>query len=280
VLPGVKEVQVNLTESREEIERLKAEDASLFENGGASALSGESYRRRLEKFIKLPSNEELLRSLPWGVGAAFAKAGVTEPAIVFCADIAGSKEPWFRYVPLDDVLSPQSEEDPETGQRRFKVSSEILACLSRADTGDLEPWPENVITDEIYAAAFSAWEVAQLDIVEHWNFLTDPANLRPKTPKTMLDAVRLVRAYGGHLGDRADALVDKLDAPHSPRIQRAVRAVLVDEEMTERGRVEALEELAKRMNLQAYRAPEPREPITDEDVHVVAWSAVLPASTR
>ncbi|HET6498387.1 MAG TPA: helicase-related protein, partial [Coriobacteriia bacterium] len=40
VLPGVKEIQVDLTESRDEIARLRAEDASLFETGGASALSG------------------------------------------------------------------------------------------------------------------------------------------------------------------------------------------------------------------------------------------------
>jgi len=40
--------------------------------------------------------------------------------------------------------------------------------------------------------------------------------------------------------------------------------------------VDALDELARRMNLQEYSAPEPRDPITDEDVHVVAWSAVLP----
>jgi len=32
------------------------------------------------------------------------------------------------------------------------------------------------------------------------------------------------------------------------------------------------------MNLQPYQAPEPREPITEDDVHVVAWSAVLPGS--
>jgi hypothetical protein len=277
VLPGVKQVDVNLTESRDEIERLKAEDASLFENGGASALSGEAYRRRLEDFIKQPGNRELLESLPWGVGAAFEKHGLTEPAVVFCANIAGSEEPWFRYVPLDDSLAVQAEEDPETGESRARVSSEILACLSRSDTGDAEPLPENVITDETYAAAFAAWEVAQRDIVERWNYLCDPVNLRPKTPKAMRDAVELVRAHGQHLGDKADKLVDKLDAPHSPRVQRAVRAVVDDTSRSERHRVDALDELAKRMNLQEYSAPEPREPITDEDVHVVAWSAVLPA---
>ena len=93
----------------------------------------------------------------------------------------------------------------------------------------------------------------------------------------MRDAVQLIRASGGHLGDRADKLVDTLDAPHSLRIQRAVRAGLASEDTSSVTRVDALDDLAKRMNLQPYNAPEPREPITDEDVHVVAWSALVPA---
>ena len=276
VLPGVREVHVNLTESRDEIERLKAEDASLFEDSGASALSGEAYRRRLEDFINGPGNREALDALPWGAGAAFVKPSVSEPAVVFCAHITGSDEPWFRYVPLDDALAVQRDEDEVTGETRARVSQETLTCLSRADTGDGDPTPENVISDEVYAAAFAAWEVAQADIVDRWNYLCDPVNLRPKTPAAMRDAVQLVRAYGGDLGERADKLVDKLDAPHSPRVQRAVRAILGNEEMVERQKAKQLDELAERLNLQAYKAPEPREPITEEDVHVVVWSAVLP----
>ncbi len=277
VLPGMQEVPVNLTESRAEIERLKAEDASLFEDSGAAALSGEAYRRRLEDFIRDTVNREMLEAMAWGSGAAFVKPSVDEPAIIFCADIEGSDEPWFRYVPLDDALCVQQERDEYTGEMRPKVSHETLACLSRADTGGAQPSPENVISDEIYAAAFAAWEVAQRDIVEQWNFMADPANLRPKTPAAMRDAVQLVRAYGSELGDNADKLVDKLDAPHSPRVQRAVRAVLKDEEASGREKVRALDELAGRLNLQPYKAPAPREKITEDDVHVVVWSAVLPS---
>ena len=277
VLPGVREVQVNLTESRDEIERLRAEDASLFETGGASALSGEAYRRRLEDFIKDPLNRESLDALPWGSGAAFGKSNVDEPAIVFCAHITGADEPWFRYVALDDALAVQYQTDEESGELRPRVSSETLTCLNRADTSDALPTPENVISDEVYSAAFSAWEVAQADIVERWKFLTDPANLRPKTPKAMRDALEVIGAYGAHLGEKADRLVDKLDAPHSLRIQRAVRAIVDDEGLSGRQKADELDDLARRMNLQPYKAPEPREPITEDDVHVVAWSAVLPA---
>jgi len=277
VLPGIREVQVNLTETRDEIERLKAEDASLFEDGGTSALSGEAYRRRLEEYIKASDHRESLEALPWGSGAAFVKPTVSEPAIIFCANIAGSKEPWFRYVPLDDALTVQHEQDEETGEMRATVSAETLVCLSKADTGDALPLPENAITDEIYAAAFSAWEAARHDIVERWNWLTDPANLRPQTPAAMREAVQLVRAHGQELGERADKLLDKLDAPHSPRVQVAVRTILKDEQMSTGQKVKALDGLARRLSLQPYREPEPREPITEDDVHVVVWSAVLPA---
>jgi len=276
VLPGVREVQVNLTESREEIELLRAEDASLFETGGASALSGEAYRRRLMKFIKEPLNREALEALPWGSGAAFSRQGLDEPAIVFCANIVGASKPWFRYVLLDGALRVQLVEDPETDDLMPAISSETLTCLGRADAGDALPLPENVISDEIYAAAFAAWEVAQADIVARWNYLCDPSNLRPKTPKAMRDAVALVREGGAHLGEKAEALVDRLEAPHSPRILRAVRAIVDDALLPGRDKVDRLEELARRSNLQPYKEPEPREPITEDDVHVVAWCAVLP----
>lgn len=277
VLPGVKEVQVNLTESRDEIARLQAEDASLFETGGASALSGEAYRRRLMDFVKDALNKEALDALSWGSGAAVAKQGVDEPAIVFCAHITGSAEPWFRYVALDDALGVQQQVDEETGLSRPRISSETLTCLSRADTGDAPPAPENVVSDEIYAAAFAAWGYAQRDIVDRWNYLTDPANLRPVIPKAMRDAVAVVRAHGAHL-ERADRLVEMLEAPHSPRIQRLARAVVDDVEASGREKVDALDDLARRMNLQPYIEPEPREPITEDDVHVVVWTAVLPVS--
>jgi len=276
VLPGVKEVQVNLTESREEIERLKAEDASLFDTGGASALSGEAYRRRLMDFIKNPLDRDALDALPWGSGAAFVKPTVDEPAIVFCANIEGSSEPWFRYVALDDALAVQHVTDEDTGVTGVKMSSETLTALSRADASDAQPGPENVISNDVYAAAFAAWEHAQADIVERWNYLTDPANLRPVIPKAMRDAVMVVRAHGAFLGERGDRLVEMLEAPHSPRIQRAMRAVVDDDALSGKQKVEALDELAKRMNLQPYKEPEPREPITEDDVHVIAWCAVLP----
>ncbi len=275
VLPGVKEVQVNLTESRDEIARLQAEDASLFEDGGASALSGEAYRRRLMDFIRDPLNKEALGALPWGSGAAFVKPAVGESAIVFCAHISGSSERWFRYVALDDALGVQHYGDEETGLSRPRISSETLTCLSRADTGDAMPTPANVITDEIYAAAFTAWEHAQSDIVDRWNYLADPANLRPVIPKAMRDAVAVVRAHGAHLGERADRLVEMLEAPHSPRVQQLVRAIVDDDEASGRSKVESLDELARRMNLKPYVEPEPREPISADDVHVVVWCAVL-----
>ena len=47
VLPGFAGRDVTFTETRDEIDRLRREDASLFEEAGPSALSGEEYRRAL-----------------------------------------------------------------------------------------------------------------------------------------------------------------------------------------------------------------------------------------
>jgi len=46
VLPGFAGQDVNFTETREEIARLRREEASLFQEGNPSALSGEEYAAR------------------------------------------------------------------------------------------------------------------------------------------------------------------------------------------------------------------------------------------
>jgi hypothetical protein len=49
VLPGFADRELNFTETRDEIDRLRREDASLFEEAGPSALYGEEYWRTLER---------------------------------------------------------------------------------------------------------------------------------------------------------------------------------------------------------------------------------------
>ena len=85
----------------------------------------------------------------------------------------------------------------------------------------------------------------------------------------MRDAADLVRASGAHLGDRQDALIERLEAPYAARIQRAIRDVLTDSslDLTESSldkqtKPDRLLALADNLGLVRQAAPEPLRPST------------------
>ena len=110
VLPGFAGREVNFTETRDEIDRLRREDASLFEEAGPSALSGEEYRRTLERELAQSRCPDTVARPAWGAGTGFVRPGAQQPGMVFCARIADHPKPWFRYVPLSPDLRPQVDE--------------------------------------------------------------------------------------------------------------------------------------------------------------------------
>jgi len=87
----------------------------------------------------------------------------------------------------------------------------------------------------------------------------------------------LVRASGAHLGDRQDALIERLEAPYAARIQRAIRDVLTDSSLDKQTKPDRLLALADNIGLVRQAAPEPLPPIDDDDIHLICWSAVMPA---
>ncbi|MEU4835992.1 helicase-related protein [Streptosporangium sp. NPDC023615] len=268
VLPGFVGRDINLTEAREEIDRLRREDAALFETGGASALSGEEYRRRLQAQLANPHIDDAVRRLPWGSGTGFVRVGGIHPGLVFCARIGDHPRPWFRYVPLTDDLNVTYDE-----QGRVIVVDDTLSCLSAADPGG--PETPAALNNPIYQAAFPAWTHARRHVRDSWMHNADPANLQPRIPKVMRDAAELVRQHGVHLGEDQDDLIGRLQAPYSPRILRDIRAGLAHPG-TARQRVDHLAELADRLGLVRQTAPEPLPQITEDDVHLMCWIAITP----
>ncbi len=268
VLPGFTGRDVNLTETREEIDRLRREDATLFETGGASALSGEEYRRRLQAELRHSPVRRAVLDLPWGSGSGFLRIGGTQPGLVFCARVGDHPRPWFRYVPLGADLEAVVDE-----QGRPVVIGDTLACLAAADP-DNQQVPA-VLAEDVYRAAFGAWTHARQDILTSWMHNADPANLQQPVPRVMRDAAELVRRQGAHLGELQDDLVSRLQAPYSPRILRAVRDGLAHPG-TARQRVDQLAELADRLGLVRQPSPEPLPPITEDDIHLICWIATVP----
>ncbi len=275
VLPGFAGRDVTFTETRDEIDRLRREDASLFEEAGPSALSGEEYRRTLERELANPAIRTAVLNLPWGAGTGFVRTGAHQPGIVFCARIADYPKPWFRYVPLTPDLHPQSD---ETGQTI--VIDDTLTCLSHADPGGPDTaslFDDGPVSRAAYDAAFDAWAAAKTRIHAAWMYNADPANLTRPVPRVMRDAADLVRAHGAHLGERQDDLIARLEAPYALRIQRTIRDLLNDGNRTERDKASELLVLADHLGLARQPAPQPLPPIDLDDIHLICWTVILPA---
>jgi len=266
VLPGSLVEERVYSETREEIERLRAGDATLFERGGRerSVLSGEEYRQELRAALEDAEVARRIKALPWGSGSGMAVEGA-RPGFVFCVRVGDHPRVQLVHVDLHEP------EDPA-------VVTDTLACLANARPP--AQWDTRRTLDEsTYAEAFQAWEIARAHLMAQWNLASDPASLAPSIPKTMHDAADIVRAHGTQVLTReeTDRLVEALLVPYPERVLKLVRrAMQSSADPVEQ--VRALAQLAEDQAMQPAPTPEPLPEITDEDLHVVAWIAIVPGS--
>lgn len=264
ILPGSETSDQVYAETRTEIERLRAEDASFYEQGGerGAAISGEEYRQELRRALEDPTLRERIEGLAWGSGSGMVRAG-SERGFVFCARVGDHPQVQFRYIAVAD-----------DGNR--SVVSETLACLAiaqplaGADT-------ERFMTDELLTAAFDAWALAKDDIDERWREASDPRALAPEVPRVMRDAVEIIRAHKPPelTQEQADTLVDALEQAFPERIQRLFRRALrASDDPIEQAR--AIAATVAELGLQPAPPPVPLPAITTDDVHLVCWLAVVP----
>lgn len=262
ILPGSKISDVTFAETRDEIQRLRSEDPTLFETGGetGTAYSGEEYRQELRSGLSDPDLARAVRALPWGSGSGMVRSGA-RTGFVFCVRIGDHPDPVYRYV---DMTEPEKPE----------IVSDTLACLAHAHA---TAETSRTLTDEMHRMAYDAWATARDHIHDEWTIATDPANLQPSIPKTMRDAAALVRDHPppGYDQSEIDELVDSLEAPYGNRIQKLIRDAMrsVDDP---RQSAAAVARVAEEQGLQPAEAPEPLPVITVDDIHLVCWQAVAP----
>ena len=86
-------------QTRDEIAKIRQEDATLFELGGeiGDAHSGEEYRQDLRAALANPRLADEIRALPWGAGSGMASRDGAN-AFVFCARVGDHPLVQFRYV--------------------------------------------------------------------------------------------------------------------------------------------------------------------------------------
>ena len=280
VLPDQRGQDLTFTETREEIERIRREEAGLFERGGTvrGALSGEEYRQELRKAIEQGWRARI-EELPWGSGSGMA-IGVDPdagPGYVFCARVGDHDRAVFRYVnlgPEGASASAGSNTEGTNAEAGPLVLADTLGCLDRARPSDGFNTPR-VLDDDTYLGAFDAWEIARADIVKRWNYLADKANLEPRIPPALARASEILRTHppAELTQDQVDRAIDSLSAPYPERTVRTIRAAMA----SSNDPAEQAQEIVRVINalgLEPYTPPEPLPEITPEDVHAVCWLAL------
>ena len=276
VLPGqiadatVQVALVDLVHQQELIKSLYEESPVLLDDrGGSAALSGEEYRRRLERAMALDNVRRDVLALAYGSGSGFVTDRVRQPGWVFCARIADHPKPWFRFVGADNTWSLAT--GPDGAQL---ILDDTLTALVAADPGG-----EGCEQDVAAGAAngvFDAWAVAQGHIYDAWSRLTDIANLQPEIPLALREAAELVVTAGDGLGFEAQqGLLRRLNAHWDRRIVGAIREV-VRSDRPARERVALLAEYVKEEGLALPEPPEPLPPVEKDDIRLVCWMAVRP----
>lgn len=279
VLPDQPGQDLTFTETREEIERIRREEADLFERGGTArgALSGEEYRQELRQAIEQGWRARI-EGLPWGSGSGMATGtgGETQPGYVFCARVGDHDRAVFRYVStnVDDTGSTIHSLAEADGGSAPLVLADTLACLDRARPPEGFDTPR-LLDEETYRGAFDAWEIARADIVARWNYLADKANLEPRIPPALARASEILRTHSPAelTQDQVDRAMDSLAAPYPERTVRTIRAAMASSDNPAEQAHEIIRVIGA-LGLEPYIPPDPLPEITLDDVHVVCWLAL------
>jgi hypothetical protein len=241
----------------------------LIARGGAAALSGEEYRRRLAKALRNEGTRGEVMGLPFGSGSGFTSSRIRQAGWVFCAKIADHPKPWFRFVAADSQYwQPKLNSDGLP-----LVIADTLTSLVAADPGGEAT--EVYLPESAATGVYDAWEIASRDIFDTWSWMTDPRNLRPDVPLALREAAALVSENGDFLGAEQNPLLQKLNAKWEKEIVDEVRKIV----RSDKANREKLEELHAYVQAQGLRAPDPVKPlppIAIEDIRVVCWIAVSP----
>ncbi|MCY3821090.1 MAG: helicase-related protein [Gammaproteobacteria bacterium] len=250
------------TETRAEIERLLAEDPSLFERGGTvgAAQTGEEYRQTLRKALEHEGRR--IANLPWKIGSGMVHG--TRRGMFFCSVVGHGTDlerTYLRFVPATDDWVP----DPVEVERELGACLRIIECSE-----DTSTWYPDHVTERV----FDFWEVAQEDILIDWMRETDPANLQPKVRPLNHRVAEFVREnpHPGESHDRVTRALDILESPWPRREEVLLRGWFEGAESGHGASVSAdLVEKVLGTGLEPAVPPKLLPPIERDDIEVLCW---------
>jgi superfamily II DNA or RNA helicase len=252
------------TELRVYAERLEAGELDALVEEEEEALSGAFLGEELRALVLRAFEEgelQRVRALPWGIGAVVRQtpeAAARGRAGVFFA--TRTKPDGYRYWRF-----------VELGEEGELVDSE-LPILRRID-------PEGLPAESVEGVDLeAAWRRAVEDIVRVHNERADPRAAEAAIGPAQRWALTLLRDPRVILPEGAEDAAEALEVERSSAVRRAlneIRAELGDERISPNEAAARVVALVRRLGLRPVERELP-DSITEEDVGVVCWLAVLP----
>ncbi|MDE0024506.1 MAG: helicase-related protein [Spirochaetaceae bacterium] len=247
------------TETRNEIEKLLKEDASLYERGATAgaAQTGEEYRQTLRKALQ--QDRDRIVHLPWKAGSGMVRG--SRRGVFFCA-VVGDRT-YLRFVAADDRWAARTDE----------IVRDVGTCLRLIEC---DPEMPTWYPDGLQEVVYDFWDVAQADILSEWMRETDPANLQPKVRPLNLRVAEFIRANPavGVPEEEVRRALDILESPWPRREEIMLRHWFEDENLTGSKLSKFLIEQIAGTGLEPVESPEPLPPISAHDIQLLCWLGI------
>ncbi|MEJ7764438.1 MAG: helicase-related protein [Acidimicrobiales bacterium] len=253
-------------------DRLAGGDESLLDDGqaGGGTATGEELRALVQRAIA-EGEADRLRRLPWGIGAAFYQGpGIPSrgnPGVFFACRTSRAKgdRRWWRFVEMgpDGLVIVTTEADM---LRRINPGPAAGVDLT-AGSVDLE----------------AAWTAAATDIVAAHNRLADPRRAEESIGPAQLWALSILRDPTVAIPPGADQADEALSDERSSSVRHTLNELRAEVDAGRLSRDDAatrIVQLVIDLGLQAIDAGAALEAITEDDLGVVCWMAVLGERAR
>ncbi len=239
------------TETREQIEALRREDAGLLLNNGEqlNAYSGEEYRQELRQ--GLMDQGAGIIGLAWAAGSGFSGL---QRGHFFCAQVGD--QTFLRFVPADGGA----------------ILADQLGCLQRITCTETT---ERHVPDDLRASVYDAWEQARSHIHDEWSFATDPANMQPRVTSLLRRVAQHLRTHAPDLTqEELNDVLNAVEAPLSRRNETSIRGVFAQDHSDPVAISGQLVAKVRELGLQPFQAPDPLPPIERDEIQLIAWMAI------
>ena len=249
------------TETRDEIEKLLKEDASLYERGATAgaAQTGEEYRQTLRKALQ--QDRDRIVHMPWKSGSGMKRGA--RRGVFFCA-VVGERT-YLRFVAANDTWEVST--DDNTIVREVGTCLRLIECDSETPT-----WYPDTLQEVVY----DFWDTAQADILSEWTRETDPANLQPKVRPLNLRVAEFIRANPvvGIPDEEVIRALDILESPWPRREEIMLRRWFEHTNLNGAALSEYLIRQIVVSGLEPVEPPDPLPPISAHDIQLLCWLGI------